>query len=163
MTEDLEQLARSVVELAIEKKLLIATAESLTGGMLGNLLCTVAGASATFTGGVISYSNEVKQQVLGVDSALLSQKGSVDPDVAEQMAAGSARVCGADLAISTTGVAGPDSHDGKPVGRVYVGISSARGTLNISRDYEGSRQAIREQAAYDALRMLLAELEQDGA
>lgn len=154
----LEELARQVIELARERELRLATAESLTGGMVGNYLCTVPGASAVYQGGVISYSNAVKEQVLGVDGALLAHQGSVDPMVAEQMASGVARVCGAELAISTTGVAGPDSHDGKPVGRVYLGLTDFSGSKNIEKNYEGTRSYIRFQSTREALNILVESL-----
>ncbi len=92
--------------------MLVATAESLTGGDVGGAICTVPGASAYYRGGVISYAYEVKAQVLGVDAQLLAREGAVHPAVAVQMAVGAARVCGADYAVSTTGVAGPDPADG---------------------------------------------------
>ena len=95
----------------------VATAESLTGGDVGGAICTVPGASAYYRGGVISYAYEVKARVLGVDAQLLATEGAVNPEVAAQMAAGAARVCGADYAVSTTGVAGPDPADGQPGSR----------------------------------------------
>ena len=90
-----------------ERPVQVATAESLTGGDVGGAICTVPGASAYYRGGVISYAYEVKARVLGVDAQLLATEGAVNPEVAAQMAAGAARVCGADYAVSTTGVAGP--------------------------------------------------------
>ena len=88
-----------------ERPVQVATAESLTGGDVGGAICTVPGASAYYRGGVISYAYEVKARVLGVDAQLLATEGAVNPEVAAQMAAGAARVCGADYAVSTTGVA----------------------------------------------------------
>lgn len=158
MTAELEELARQVIEAAIARGVHLATAESLTGGMLGDFLCTVPGASATYYGGVISYANEVKQTVLGVEEELLAEQGSVDPLVAEQMAQGAARVCGAEFAISTTGVAGPAPHDGKPVGRVYLGILTPEGSRSVEQQYSGNRREIRLQAAGDALHLLLGAL-----
>ncbi len=102
-------LLRDVVQLRASQEgpVQVATAESLTGGDVGGAICTVPGASAYYRGGVISYAYEVKAQVLGVDAQLLAREGAVHPAVAVQMAVGAARVCGADYAVSTTGVAGP--------------------------------------------------------
>lgn len=157
--EELERAAAEVIAAAVASRRTLATAESLTGGMVGQTLCTVPGASAVFQGGVISYASSVKEQVLGVDGELLNERGSVDPQVAEQMAAGAARVCDAQVAVSTTGVAGPQPHDGKPVGCVYLGVFSPRGVRQIERHYTGDRAAIRAQATWDALKLLLEELQ----
>lgn len=102
----------------------LATAESLTAGALAARIAEVPGASVALLGGVIAYCNEVKQETLGVDSGLLEEKGAVDGEVAAQMAAGAAAACHAGIGVSTTGVAGPEPHQGKPVGTVYVGISA---------------------------------------
>ncbi len=119
-------LLRDAVQLRASREgpVQVATAESLTGGDVGGAICTVPGASAYYRGGVISYAYEVKAQVLGVDAQLLAREGAVHPAVAVQMAVGAARVCGADYAVSTTGVAGPDPADGQPVGTVYIGVCS---------------------------------------
>ena len=156
---DLERAAAEVIAAAVASRRTLATAESLTGGMVGQTLCAVPGASAVFQGGVISYASSVKEQVLGVEGELLAERGSVDPHVAEQMAAGAARVCDAQVAVSTTGVAGPQPHDGKPVGCVYLGIFSPRGVRQIERHYAGDRAAIRAQATLDALRLMVEEMQ----
>ncbi|MDO4917517.1 MAG: CinA family protein [Rothia sp. (in: high G+C Gram-positive bacteria)] len=150
--------AAAVVARAVEHGWTIASAESLTGGEVGSEICSVPGASATYMGGIISYSSQVKATVLGVDSTLLEQAGSVDARVAEQMAQGAARVCSADFAVATTGVAGPEPHDGKPVGRVHLGISSPAGTRAVEKNYVGDRAQIRKQATDDALKLLEQEM-----
>lgn len=132
----------------------VATAESLTGGDVGGAICTVPGASAYYRGGVISYAYEVKAQVLGVDAQLLAREGAVHPAVAVQMAVGAARVCGADYAVSTTGVAGPDPADGQPVGTVYIGVCSPSGSEVFERHYSGDRAQIRAEASADAIALL---------
>ena len=106
----IQQAVQRAHELAIEHGITLATAESLTGGDLAGTICTVSGASAYFMGGVVSYASSVKASVLGVSETLLAQAGSVDARVAQQMAAGAARVCDASYALSTTGVAGPEPH-----------------------------------------------------
>ncbi|WP_237198505.1 CinA family protein [Rothia nasimurium] len=134
----------------------LATAESLTGGMVGQLICTVPGASAVYRGGVISYATEVKASVLGVPADLLAERGAVDPDVAIAMAQGTARVCEADFGVATTGAAGPEPCDGKPVGRVYLAVAHpvSGGVRVLEKNYDGNRAEIRAQAAYDALNLL---------
>lgn len=149
-------LLRDAVQLraAQEGPVQVATAESLTGGDVGGAICTVPGASAYYRGGVISYAYEVKAQVLGVDAQLLAREGAVHPAVAVQMAVGAARVCGADYAVSTTGVAGPDPADGQPVGTVYIGVCSPGGSEVFERHYSGDRAQIRAEASADAIALL---------
>lgn len=153
-------LARCFQEIGAAAQ--VATAESLTGGMVGSFICTVPGASAVYRGGVISYATEVKASVLGVDAELLAQRGAVDSDIAKSMALGAARVCGADYGVATTGVAGPEPADGQPVGRVYVAAAHLpTGDVRVlEKNYSGSRAAIRAQAARDALFLLSDMLEE---
>ena len=124
MTEP-QPAARALVEEAVRRALTVATAESLTGGALAAAVVDVPGASACFEGAVVSYSNRVKTEVLGVPARLLAERGSVDPDVAVAMAEGARRRLGTDWAVSTTGVAGPEPHDGKPVGTVFLAVAGA--------------------------------------
>ena len=149
-------LLRDAVQLRASQQgpVQVATAESLTGGDVGGAICTVPGASAYYRGGVISYAYEVKAQVLGVDAQLLAREGAVHPAVAVQMAVGAARVCGADYAVSTTGVAGPDPADGQPVGTVYIGVCSPGGSEVFERHYSGDRAQIRAAASADAIALL---------
>lgn len=155
MPDTFPTTVRETVELAISRGITVATAESLTAGLVAARLADVPGASATLRGGVVSYHNEVKQQVLGVSSALLAERGSVDADVAREMAAGARRACGADVAVSTTGVAGPEAHDGKPVGTVFIGIADARGARAFAHHFVGGREQIREAALRGAIGHLL--------
>jgi len=137
----------------------IAAAESLTAGMVAAELGTVAGASAVLQGGVVAYQNAVKEEVLGVDRTLLASAGSVDARVAEQMAAGVRTLLKADFGVSTTGVAGPDPHDGKDVGTVFIGLAGPGGTSSQEFHFAGDRASIRAQACAAALRLLAAELD----
>lgn len=135
----------------------VAVAESLTGGLLAAALVTVPGASACFRGGIVSYATDLKHTLLGVDASLLAAHGAVHPDVARQMADGVRRTCGrdgrpADVGIATTGIAGPDSPDGQPVGTVHVGVSTASGTLVASLLLSGTRDDVRAQTVRRALR-----------
>ena len=101
----------------------VATAESLTGGLLGSLLTAVPGASASYVGGVISYATRLKETLVGVAPDTLATLGPVASRTAAEMAAGVARRCEADWGVATTGVAGPDPQDGHPVGEVYVAVA----------------------------------------
>lgn len=141
--------------------LTVAVAESLTGGLLAAELVRPAGASAVVRGGVVAYATPAKGSVLGVDAELLAEHGAVHPLVAEQMAAGVRRVFEvdgrqADIGISTTGVAGPDPHDGKQPGTVFLGLSLAGGPRSIGLTLTGDRDAIRRDTVTAAIDYLIA-------
>lgn len=153
--ESSSSLAARIIASATVSGQSIATAESLTAGLVASALCDVPGASSAFLGGVVSYDNSVKAGLLGVRRQLLEERGSVDPEVARAMAAGARRACGTDWAVSTTGVAGPEPHDGKPVGLVYVGCAGPFGFTTKELRLEGDRREIRESAVDGALRLLL--------
>ena len=155
---NLHQLAAQAVRQALESGRTVATAESLTAGMVSAVLADTPGASGMLQGGVVAYQNSVKDAVLHVPADLLARAGSVDPDVARAMAAGARTVLGADVGLSTTGVAGPDAHDGKPVGRVYIGVATAAGTAGFEYSFTGSRPDIRGAACAAALERLLEAL-----
>ncbi|MEO9246714.1 CinA family protein [Citricoccus nitrophenolicus] len=144
-------LPAAVVHGLISRGLTVATAESLTAGLLAATLAEVPGASGTLQGGVIAYQNHVKQDLLGVDADLLARHGAVHPEVARQMAEGARRTAGADLGISTTGVAGPEPHQGQPVGTVYVGLAGPAGSEAIRLRVDGDREAIRRATVREAL------------
>ncbi|WGM22165.1 nicotinamide-nucleotide amidohydrolase family protein [Paenarthrobacter sp. OM7] len=156
------ETSTAVVAAAIAKNQTVATAESLTAGMVAATLANTPGASGMLQGGVVAYQNSVKAGVLGVPEELLADVGSVDGAVAEAMAEGARRSCGASIGVSTTGVAGPDPHDGKAVGTVFVGIAADAGTKAFEFSFTGDRRSIREQACEAALARLLAALEGDG-
>ncbi|MGN6441936.1 MAG: CinA family protein [Arthrobacter sp.] len=155
---NLHQLAAQTVRQALESGRTGATAESLTAGMVSAVLADTPGASGMLQGGVVAYQNSVKDAVLHVPADLLARAGSVDPDVARAMADGARTVLGADVGVSTTGVAGPEAHDGKPVGRVYIGIATAAGTAGFEYSFTGSRPDIRAAACAAALERLLEAL-----
>jgi len=155
--------ATEVIERLVERGLTIAVAESLTGGQLVASLVDVPGASATVVGGVVAYNTAIKHSVLGVSAPLLAEKGAVDPEVARQMASGvraALAVDGrpADVGIATTGVAGPDPQDGKPVGTVYLGLAMEGRVESHALTLSGSRSEIRTATVQHALATLLAEL-----
>lgn len=133
----------------------VACAESLTGGLLTARLVDVPGASLVVRGGVVSYANDLKASILGVDPVLLATVGAVHHDVALAMARGVRRVCGADWGVSTTGVAGPEPSDGMPVGTVYVAVASATANRVGRLQLSGGRGPIRAAAVVGALALLV--------
>lgn len=164
MTERAEWAAR-VVELLRSRKETIATAESLTGGLLCAALVDVPGASAVLRGGVVAYDPQVKIDQLGVAGELIERSGTVDPEVADAMAAGVRERLGATWGVSTTGVAGPDPSEGKPVGTVFIGVRGPQGVSDVQAlRLDGSRSVIRDLSVVAALRALAARLgEEAGA
>lgn len=149
-------LAQEVLNLLKGHHLTLATAESCTGGLIAATLTELPGSSAAFRGGVVSYWTEVKHDVLGVSQDTLDAVGAVAPETAQQMAEGARRVIGSDLAVSVTGVAGPDSDErGNPVGLVYLAFTD--GTTTIVRQPQGlgtERREIRQNAVCYALGMV---------
>lgn len=148
------------------RSLMLATAESLTGGRVGDVLSAAPGASGTYLGGVISYATEVKQKVLGVPGGVVDEHGVVSAECAAAMASGVRDLLGADYGLSTTGVAGPTTQEGKPVGLVFVAVAGPRGVRTDRFDFDGERPEIREQAmraAIDvALEVVRADDQRDG-
>ena len=139
------------------REMTVATAESCTGGLLGKQITDVPGSSAVYPGGVISYCNRIKHEILGVDGELLDSLGPVSEPVARQMAEGVRRVIGADFGIGITGLAGPDSDgSGRPVGLVYVSASDGERTLCRECRLDGDCGAVRAQAAEAAADLALA-------
>lgn len=152
--------AAAVIATLTDRGLRIAVAESLTGGLLVAELVAIPGASAVVVGGVVAYNSELKSSVLGVDPQLLAAHGAVHPDVAAQMATGVraalALAAGpAQIGISTTGVAGPDEQDGRPVGTVYLGFAIGDEVHVTSLSLSGSRDDIRQASVSESLRELV--------
>jgi len=150
-----------MVEVLKARAISIATAESCTGGLLGKSITDVSGSSAVYPGGVISYCNRIKHEILGVDQELLDTLGPVSEPVARQMAEGVRRVIGADYGVGVTGIAGPNSDEtGRPVGLVYIGASDGETTLVREFHFDGDRTAVRAQAAEAAADLVLKLLEE---
>ena len=145
--------------LAALKGKTLATAESCTGGMIGAALTAVPGASKVYKGGIISYWSDVKQELLGVDPEDLKNLGPVSAQVAGSMADGARKALHTDYGISVTGLAGPDGDEfGKPVGTVFVGLSTRSKTVARQFRFYGDREDIRNQAARAALEFILEEI-----
>jgi nicotinamide-nucleotide amidase len=159
---DPDVAAQLIAELT-RRSLRIAVAESLTGGLVVAELTRIPGASLAVSGGIVAYDTRVKHSLLDVPAALLEREGAVHPEVARQMADGvrvALSVDGrpADVGVSTTGVAGPDSQDGKPPGTVFVGVAFAGEVEVIALELRGDRTAIRTATVRAALDATLARL-----
>ena len=153
--------AEKLVRVRTEKKMSCATAESCTGGGVGYTITGVPGSSAVFWGGVISYDNSVKRDVLRVPDVVLATKGAVSSECAAAMAEGARRLLKTDLAVSLTGIAGPGGGTAeKPVGLVWFGLASggarSRATVITEKKvFPGDREAVRTAAIEHALNLLL--------
>jgi len=134
----------------------LATAESCTGGGIGDALTAVPGASDVYKGGIISYCNEIKHKLLNVPTQMLDQFGAVSAPVAEAMAQGARSALNTDVAVSVTGLAGPSGDEfGNPVGTVYIGYADANTCLSRHFVFSGDREAVRTQAVDAALKLIL--------
>ena len=140
---------------ALQGKTLV-TAESCTGGGIGAALTAVSGSSAVYKGGIISYTNWVKENMLGVDANVLQKEGAVSAPVAEAMAKGVRNRLQADVAVSVTGLAGPSGDDfGNPVGTVFIGYCDEKCCLSRRFLFSGDRESVRQQAVEEALKLVL--------
>ncbi|NNM44423.1 CinA family protein [Knoellia koreensis] len=148
--------AEGVIAALVERGLTVATAESLTGGLVCAALTDVPGASAVVRGSVVAYATELKASVLEVDRELLARGGAVQEDVARQMAVGVCRVLGSAVGVATTGVAGPDPQDGQPVGTVFVAAALEDDVVVRRLALAGDREAIRLQTVTEALACVTA-------
>ena len=162
---DDETLESALVARLTASHTTLSTAESLTGGSLADAIVRVAGASAIFLGGIVAYDNAVKSALLDVDDALLRAHGAVSEEVARAMALGACRRIGTDLALATTGIAGPGGATAeKPVGLVYVALGTARGDTIVRRlTLPGNRDDVRRRATLSALDLLWRYLDGDEA
>lgn len=141
---------------------MLATAESCTGGLLAKCLTDLPGSSEWFKGGVVAYHNQIKEELLKVPRQLLEGFGAVSKEVALAMANGAREVLGSQYAIATTGIAGPAGGTAeKPVGTVWIAVSSSRGAEAVLLELRGSRDEIRVETVEKALRLLLCKLRND--
>ena len=158
------KLCNDIVSILKEKGLTLSTAESCTGGLIAKSITDISGCSSVFYGGVVSYDNSVKKNVLGVNKATLESFGAVSYETAREMALGVKKALKTDIGISTTGIAGPTGGTSqKPVGTVYVGIAYGDSVESIllSIDSTLSRDEIRYSAVYSALSMLLQKISEN--
>lgn len=146
--------AAGVVHRLAQRHETLATVESLTGGSLAASIVDIAGVSGIYRGGLVVYATELKSALAGVPADLLSERGPVDPDVAAALAEGGRQRCGADWGVATTGVAGPEPQDGRPVGLVYVAVAGPNGGEVRQFDLDGGRDHVRAAAVVEALRLL---------
>jgi nicotinamide-nucleotide amidase len=154
MSQEVVEASAAQLHLALQgRNERVGCAESLTGGELAAWLSSTPGASATFTGAVVSYAGEVKRDVLGVTAERV-----VSSECAAQMATGVRQLLGVDWALSTTGVAGPDEQEGRSVGTVYVGIAGKQRVRSVRLALEGDRPEIRRAVCAAALGLLLREV-----
>ncbi len=160
MKADLRQLAEKLVSEAYSKGLTVSFAESCTGGMIASSVTDVPGASAVFLGSAVTYSNEAKIKILGVGPDIIVEHGAVSAECAEKMAEGARRIFGSDVALSVTGIAGPDGgSEEKPVGTVWFGISAKDATVTFKRKFSGERADIRSSAVKEALTSILERMQ----
>ncbi|MCL6422077.1 nicotinamide-nucleotide amidohydrolase family protein [Brachybacterium sp. JHP9] len=165
LEEESAAIAQEVVQRAAARGLRLAAAESLTGGLLAARLIDVPGASACVAGGAVCYALDAKTDVLGVDAQLLRREGAVTAEVARQMARGAARLYRADLALATTGVAGPGPDDrGVPAGTVWIALASRSGPALVRElRLSGDRAQVRGEAVRAALALLRDRLRDSAA
>lgn len=157
-----EHVAAALLDACVTRGWTLAVAESLTGGLVAAALVDVPGASRALRGGVVAYATDLKAALLGVDPALLADRGAVDPDVASAMAQGVRTRLGADVGLATTGVAGPDPQDGHAPGTVHVAVAGPRGTHVASIRVTGGRARVRDGARDAVLALALDVVLADG-
>ncbi|MDN4501524.1 nicotinamide-nucleotide amidase [Alteromonadaceae bacterium BrNp21-10] len=152
LSEQTQQLAQHLGELLANHGWQISCAESCTGGGIGYAITSVSGSSAWFEKGFLTYSNAAKSDLLGVQASTLIEHGAVSSQVVEQMAKGAAKNANADIAISVSGIAGPDGGSAeKPVGTVWFGMYFANKISSVKQCFKGDRHQVREQAINFAL------------
>ncbi|HEY6481120.1 MAG TPA: nicotinamide-nucleotide amidohydrolase family protein [Streptosporangiaceae bacterium] len=156
----IEAQAATAIELLIARDETVATAESLTGGLVAAALTTVPGSSAAVRGGVVAYATELKAALLGVPADLLERHGAVHGTVAEAMAEGARDRLGASIGVATTGVAGPDPAEGKPVGMVFVAVAGPGGLASRQLALTGGREEIRAATVASVLGLLISALQE---
>ena len=159
-SEVLSEQAREVLDLARGQSKSIGTAESLTGGLIAAVLTSIPGSSDVVRGGVVSYVNDVKRDLLGVQDTTLAHCGAVSEETVRLMAEGARRTLMTDIAVAVTGIAGPGGFEPeKPVGTVWFGIATLNGTQVLRQVFEGDRDTVRAKTVSKALELLRAELQ----
>ena len=161
MLKEIFSLSAELVRKAKDKNIVLATAESCTGGLIGAAITATSGSSAMFKGGIIAYENAVKTKLLGVPPSTLGKYGAVSEPVARRMAAGAVERLDVDLAVSVTGIAGPGGGTPeKPVGTVWIGIAIQEANFATLFNFTDlSRNKVRDAACLEALRSLITALD----
>ncbi|HET6531641.1 MAG TPA: CinA family protein [Actinoplanes sp.] len=155
---EIQVAAAAAVHALVERRETLATAESLTGGLVAATVVEIPGVSAVYRGGLVVYATDLKHSLAGVPEQLLADRGPVDPDVAGDLAAGARERCGADWGLATTGVAGPEPQDGVPVGLVYVAVAGPAGRAVRELRLDGNRDHVRTASGTAVLNLLVDEL-----
>jgi PncC family amidohydrolase len=157
---NISSLAKKLVSISAEKQVTFGTAESCTGGLISAFVTDIAGASAVFFGGIVSYDNSIKENLLGVRAQTLVEKGAVSPETAQEMSLGALRALQVDYAVAVTGIAGPGGGTAqKPVGLVYISTASQNEVIVTENHFSGTREEIRLQTVEKALSLLIAAIE----
>ncbi|MDO5329532.1 MAG: CDP-diacylglycerol--glycerol-3-phosphate 3-phosphatidyltransferase [Coriobacteriia bacterium] len=153
--------ARDVINLATKKNLKIGCAESLTGGKVASSLTEIPGASLVFMGGIVSYDYDVKSKILDVDNTHLKKNGAINAKTAEDMAVGARKKLNCDIAVSTTGIAGPDTDEfDTPIGRVYIGVATKDSVSSHEYNFSGNREQIQQLSVDNAISLLKKTIKQ---
>jgi PncC family amidohydrolase len=164
VTDDpLVALAERLQDICVLRGITVGTAESCTGGLIAHVLTEVPGSSGYFVGGIVSYSNEIKERDLGVAADVIARHGAVSAQTARAMATGARLRLGVDVAVSVTGIAGPGGgSDEKPIGLTYIGIADRDGVDVRRYAWTGDRTANKRSSAAAALTLMIERLEDDG-
>ncbi len=155
-----KQFATEIGNILVNQKATLSTAESCTGGLVASLLTDISGSSRYFKGGIVSYTNEIKAQVLGVTQETLNKFTAISAETAYEMAAGVQKLMKTDFAISVTGNAGPNPSEGKAVGVVYFGLAVKNKIITIEKHFNGTRDENKKNIALTGLSLFLSELKQ---
>ena len=155
---EMQVAAAAAVHALLDRGETLATAESLTGGLVAATVVEIPGVSAVYRGGLVVYGTDLKHSLAGVPEQLLADRGPVDPDVALELATGARERCAADWGLATTGVAGPDPQDGAPVGLVYVAVAGPAGRTVRELRLGGGRADVRTESVTAVLTLLVEEL-----
>jgi len=157
---DNNDLVSDLYRILKERNFTLCTAESATGGLISNLITNVPGISEVYIGGVCTYSNQAKKEVLGISEDILKEKGAVSKEVAKQMALGACKLFKADVSVCDTGIAGPSGETAtKPLGLFYISVCIKDQTFVFERIFNGTRLYIKNTAAKTALKLLKTTLE----
>jgi len=158
-SDDIRALAARLGDLALASRVMLATAESCTGGLVAGAITDIAGSSAWFERGFVAYSNRAKMEELGVDPDIIARHGAVSGETAKAMAQGARAASGAQWAVAVTGIAGPaGGSPDKPVGTVWFAWAGPRGVEALHRRLEGDRAAVRTASVAIALQGLVDRL-----